>query len=151
MGIKIILELLFYFNNLFVKNCKICDITLGKGGLIIVTNCDKDGGGVKKSWNSCDVIYGWPLISNYFMTSSSHSPSFHFFSHTAKGMISFFRRTTGYTRMYKRCWCFSGNYCSTTFGYLENYRHNWTKHPHGMNRNTDDKLQAKRENIFEKT
>ena len=26
-----------------------------------MTTCDKDGGGVKKSWKSCDVIYGWPL------------------------------------------------------------------------------------------
>ena len=31
------------------------------GDLRNVTTCDK-GGGVKKSWNSCDVIYGWPLI-----------------------------------------------------------------------------------------
>ena len=27
-----------------------------------MTTCDKDGGGVKKSWNLCDVIYGWSLI-----------------------------------------------------------------------------------------
>ena len=32
------------------------------GGFKNVTTCNKDGGGVKKSWNSCDVIYGWPLI-----------------------------------------------------------------------------------------
>ena len=25
-----------------------------------MTTCDKDGGGLKKLWNSCDVIYGWP-------------------------------------------------------------------------------------------
>ena len=30
-----------------------------------MTTCDKDGGGVKKSWNSFDVIYGWPLIAFY--------------------------------------------------------------------------------------
>ena len=49
-------------------NCKICDVTIGRS-LENVTTCDKDGGGVKKSWNSCEVIYGWPLrqvkISNY--------------------------------------------------------------------------------------
>ena len=32
------------------------------GDLRNVTTCDKEGGGVKKSLNSCDVIYGWPLI-----------------------------------------------------------------------------------------
>ena len=32
------------------------------GGLRNVTTFDKDGRGVRKSWNSCDVIYGWPLI-----------------------------------------------------------------------------------------
>ena len=26
-----------------------------------MTKCDKDGGRVKNSWNSCDVIYRWPL------------------------------------------------------------------------------------------
>ena len=26
-----------------------------------VTTGDKDGGGAKKLWNSCDLIYGWPL------------------------------------------------------------------------------------------
>ena len=25
-----------------------------------MNTCDKDEGGVKQSWNSCDVIYGWP-------------------------------------------------------------------------------------------
>ena len=30
-----------------------------------MTTCDKDGGGVKKSWNSYDVIYGWPLMCMY--------------------------------------------------------------------------------------
>ena len=48
----------------YLINCKICDVTLGKGGLRNVTTCDKDGRGVKKSWNSCDVIYGWPLKVN---------------------------------------------------------------------------------------
>ena len=38
-----------------------CHTRLG-GGLRNVTICDKDGGGVKKSWNLCDLIYGWPLI-----------------------------------------------------------------------------------------
>ena len=32
-----------------------------RGGLKNVTTCDKDGGGVKKSWDSCDVIYVWSL------------------------------------------------------------------------------------------
>ena len=29
-----------------------------------MTTCDKDGGGVKKSLNLCDVIHGWPLYKN---------------------------------------------------------------------------------------
>ena len=32
-----------------------------------MTTCDKDGGGVKKSLNSCDIIYGWPLRMNIEM------------------------------------------------------------------------------------
>ena len=39
-----------------MQNSKICDVTQGRGGV-----SEMDGGGVKKSWNSCDVIYGWPL------------------------------------------------------------------------------------------
>ena len=39
-----------------------CDISLAKGGLRNVTICDKDEGGVKKSLDSCDVIYRWPLM-----------------------------------------------------------------------------------------
>ena len=27
-----------------------------------MTICDKDGGGVNKTWNSCDIIYGCPLM-----------------------------------------------------------------------------------------
>ena len=27
-----------------------------------MSTCDEDGRGVKKSRNSCDVIYGWPLM-----------------------------------------------------------------------------------------
>ena len=47
----------------YLINFKICDVTLSGGGdLRNVTTCDKDEGGVKKSWNSCDLIYGWPLI-----------------------------------------------------------------------------------------
>ena len=34
------------------------------GGLRNVTTYDKDGRGIRKSWNSCDVIYGWPLSIN---------------------------------------------------------------------------------------
>ena len=39
-----------------------CDVPLGRGS----QKCDhlQDGGGIKKSWNSCDVIYGWPLSEN---------------------------------------------------------------------------------------
>ena len=47
----------------YLINCKICDVTLDRGDLRNVTTSGKDGGGVKKSLNSCDVIYGWPLIS----------------------------------------------------------------------------------------
>ena len=45
----------------YLINCETCDVTLGRGGLRNVTTCDKDGGRVKKSWNLCDEIYGWPL------------------------------------------------------------------------------------------
>ena len=31
----------------YLINCKICDVTLGRGDLKNVTICDKDGGGVK--------------------------------------------------------------------------------------------------------
>ena len=41
------------------------------GDLRNVTTCDK-GEGVKKSWNSCDVIYGW-LLSDY----SRNEPTVH--------------------------------------------------------------------------
>ena len=46
----------------YLINCKICNVTLGRGGgPRNVTTCEKDGGGIKKLCNSCDVIYGWPL------------------------------------------------------------------------------------------
>ena len=48
----------------YLINCKICDVTLGRGGLRNVTTCDKDRGEVNKSLNSCDVIYGWPHSAN---------------------------------------------------------------------------------------
>ena len=31
-----------------------------------MTTCDKDGGGGKKSRNSRDLIYGWP-VNNFFV------------------------------------------------------------------------------------
>ena len=40
-------------------------LILGGGGLRNVTTCDMDGGGVNKSWNSCDVIYAWPLMEKW--------------------------------------------------------------------------------------
>ena len=52
--------------NLMVSRCKIekCDVPLGReGGLRNVTTCDKDGGGVQKSLNLCNVISRWPLIA----------------------------------------------------------------------------------------
>ena len=43
----------------YLINSKICDVTLVLRNVI---TCDKDGGGVKKSRNLCDVIYGWPQM-----------------------------------------------------------------------------------------
>ena len=45
---------------------------LGGGGLRNVTTSEKGGGGVKKSWNSCDVIYGRPQSINIRFSSPSH-------------------------------------------------------------------------------
>ena len=47
-----------------------------------MTTCEKHGGWVKKSWNSCDVIYGWPLIniSWYLSVLNSLQPQFLFLS-----------------------------------------------------------------------
>ena len=47
-----------------------------KGGLRIETTCYKDGGGVEKSWNSCDVIYGWPPKYNTTTDGSKKLGSF---------------------------------------------------------------------------
>ena len=37
-----------------------------------MTTCDNDEGGVKKSYYSCDVIYGWPLRINLPLFSTVH-------------------------------------------------------------------------------
>ena len=41
--------------------------TSGGGVLRQVTICDNDSGGVRKSWNSCDVIYQWSLTKKVLL------------------------------------------------------------------------------------
>ena len=45
-------------------------------GLRNVTTCDKGGGGLKKSWNLCDVIYEWPLRSVGYRIINPHPGDF---------------------------------------------------------------------------
>ena len=50
---------------LIISRCKIAKYGMSDyvwGSQKCVTTCDKDGGGVNKSWNSCYVIYGCPLM-----------------------------------------------------------------------------------------
>ena len=50
------------------------------GGLRNVTTCDKDGEGVKKSWNSYDVIYSWLFLLIFLSpdAKSGNNPFSHF-------------------------------------------------------------------------
>ena len=74
----------------------------------------RGGGGVKKSWNSCDVIYGWPLIGFSCDTSGVDRTIFPFILTWYYGIYNsaninlrkegFKARTVFWSKLARPCW-----------------------------------------------